>query len=84
MDAGYFEGLLYNILSEKKTSRIIDLIWQIKRMIIPYPIIFSAFSNPNKKNIDMSYLSCNNKKQSIKRLLVYYVIERNIIKRNNI
>ena len=41
MDAGGFEGLLYNILSEEHFA-ITDLILQMKIMIIPYPIMFSS------------------------------------------
>ena len=47
----------YIICCQKNPSRIIDFIWQIKRIIIPFLIVFLSILLPNTRNMDMSYLS---------------------------
>ena len=66
MDAGEFEGLLYNIFSEEPFNNHRYDITDEKDDYTISNYFFSEFRHPNRRNMGISYLSCN--KISIKNM----------------
>ena len=58
MDAGEFEGLLYNMLSEEPfANHRFDMTDENKNYTIS-ELCLSSFWHYNRRNMDMPYLSC--------------------------
>ena len=77
MDASEFEGLLYNMFSEEPFANHRLDMTDLKKYIYNNLLCVSSFCHHNRRNIDMTYLSCHKSSKNIEGLRIYFTFGRN-------